>query len=66
MDYSEEELIDMFENRAAMMEFEGDMTLQQANQRAYFDIRAIVGERVPMPEHVRTLAAKFTSSSPNN
>lgn len=53
---TDEHLIELFEERAAIMEFCAGMPRQEAERAAYFDLRRLVGKEVPMPEYVREKA----------
>ena len=52
MQYTEQDLIEMFEEMAAIREYDGQMPRQEAERAAYFDLRRLVGPSVPMPEWV--------------
>jgi hypothetical protein len=58
MQYTEAELIDLWEQIAAIREYDGEMTREDAEQAAYFDWRVIVGN-VPAPEAMRDSVRKF-------
>ena len=59
MEYTEAELIEIFEERAAIREFEGGMRRDLAEKAAYWDWRKIVGNKVKVPEEIKKLANKF-------
>lgn len=59
MQYTEADLIEIYEERAAIREYDGLMERRQAEQAAYFDWRKIVGNDVVVPDHIRKLAGKF-------
>lgn len=59
MTYTEQELIEIFEERAAIREYEAGMSRSEAEKAAYFDWRKIVGDKVKVPEEIRKLASKF-------
>jgi len=61
MQYTEAELIDLWEQIAAVREYDGGMTRQDAERAAYFDWRNIVGN-VPVPEVMRDRVRKFKGS----
>ena len=46
------ELIELWEERAAIMEFDGGMERKQAERAAYFDMRKLIGN-VPVPKVIR-------------
>lgn len=50
---TDEHLIELYEERAAIMEHDGGLTRKQAERAAYFDIRKCVGKNVVMPEEIR-------------
>ena len=56
--YTEAELIDLWEQIAAVREYDGEMSRQDAEHAAYFDWRVIVGN-VPVPEVMRDRVRKF-------
>lgn len=62
MTYTEQELIEIFEERAAIRQYDGGMERKQAEQAAYFDWRKIVGKEVKVPDEIRKIVAKFRSS----
>ena len=59
MEYTEQGLIELYEERAAIMEYDGKMERRQAEQAAYWDWRKQVGKEVKVPEVIRKLAGKF-------
>lgn len=63
-DYTEEELIELYEERAAIMEFDGGLTREKAEQAAYWDWRKQVGS-VVVPAVIRDKARKFASQKPD-
>ena len=62
MQYTEDELIDLWEQIAAVREYDGEMTREDAERAAYFDWRAIVGN-VPVPEMMRDRVRKFNKDA---
>ena len=52
MDWTEQELIDLYEERAAIREYDGGMRRRDAERAAYFDWRVIVGHGVAAPEWI--------------
>ena len=58
-DWTESELIELYEERAAIAEFDGGLSREQAEQQAYFGWRQIVGPGVPVPATIQKLAKKF-------
>lgn len=60
--YTEQELIEIFEERAAIREYEAGMSRSDAEKAAYFDWRKIVGKEVKVPDEIRKIVAKFRSS----
>ena len=61
--WTESELVELYEERAAVAEFDGGLPREQAEQQAYFGWRQIVGPGVPVPDHIRKLAKKFHSET---
>jgi len=61
MQYTEDELIDLWEQIAAVREYDGEMTRKDAERAAYFDWRNIVGN-VPVSEVMRDRVRKFKGS----
>ena len=59
-DYTESELIELWEERAAIREFDGCMTRDRAEQAAYWDVKNMLGREVKMPEEIRDRVRKFT------
>lgn len=69
MDYSDDELIELYEERAAIREFDAsDLAAEHgspeqhrswAEQQAYYDLRRLVGLSIPIPQYIRDLARKF-------
>jgi len=58
IDYTEADLIELYEERAAIMEFDGGMTREAAEKAAYWDWRKQVGN-VVVPAAIREKARKF-------
>ncbi len=56
--YTEAELIELYEERAAIMEYDGGLTRREAEQAAYWELRKLVG-REGVPERVREMGRKF-------
>jgi len=52
-----EEIIELWQERSAIMEIDGGLTREQADKRAYFDIRNLIGN-VPVPEVIREAVRK--------
>jgi hypothetical protein len=59
-DYNEAELIELWEERAAIREFDGGMTREAAEKAAYWDVKNMLGREVKMPEEIRDRVRKFT------
>ena len=57
--YTEDELIELFDERAAIREFDGGMSRKDAEREAYYDLRRLVGNDVYIPEAIRELVRKF-------
>ena len=60
--WTETELIELYEEMAAIREFDGGMDSREAEQAAYWDLRKLVG-RERVPESVRELGRKFKPST---
>jgi hypothetical protein len=58
MQYTEADLIELYEERAAIMEFDGGMTREAAEKAAYWDWRKQFGN-VVVPAAIREKARKF-------
>jgi len=63
MDWTEQELIDLYEERAAIREYDGGMTRKDAERAAYFDWRVIVGRGVAAPKWIVERAKLIRSES---
>jgi len=57
--YTESDLIELFEERAAIREFDGGMRRDLAEQAAYWDVQNMLGRSVKMPEEIRDRVRKF-------
>lgn len=55
-DWTEQELIELFEEQAAIREYCGGMERQAAERAAYFDWRKIAGRRIVAPEWIQKKA----------
>ena len=58
-EYTEVELIERYEEIAAIMEHDGGMTRESAENAAYYEWRKIVGREVVVPEVIRERVRKF-------
>ena len=58
--YTEEELVERWEEIAAIREFDGEMTRQAAERAALFDLRREVGMDVPVPKAIQSIRSKST------
>jgi hypothetical protein len=58
MPYTESELIEIFDERAAIREFDGGLSRSQAEVEAYKDWRKIVGRSVPAPQQIQEVVTK--------
>ena len=56
---TEAELIEIYEERAAIMEFDGGMTREAAENAAYYEWRRTVGREVVVPEAIRERVRKW-------
>lgn len=54
--YTERELIELYEERASIRQYDGGMTRIAAEKAAYWDWRRIVGPGVSAPEYIRKMA----------
>jgi hypothetical protein len=61
--YTEADLIELWEERAAIREFDGGMTRDRAEQAAYWDVKNMLGRSVKMPESIRDRVRKFNKES---
>ena len=59
MQYTESELIELWNERAAIREYDGGLDRERAEEAAYYDLRRIVGQGVAVPEVVRDAVRKF-------
>lgn len=57
--WTEAELIELYEERAAIREHDGGMNRREAEQAAYWDWRRTVGPKIPAPQWIRDRARKF-------
>ena len=57
--YSDDELLEIYNERVAVRELDGGLSKPRAEQQAYFDFRAIVGGGFSVPPEIRRRAAKF-------
>lgn len=57
--YTETELIEIYEERAAIREYDGGMSRKEAERAAYFDWRKIVGRGIVAPEWIQERARLF-------
>lgn len=57
--YTEVELIDLWQERSAIREYDGGLDRERAEEAAYYDVRRIVGQGVAMPEVIRDAVRKF-------
>ena len=55
--YTEAEHIEIYEERAAIREFDGQLSRQEAERLAYYDWRQLVGRKVPVPDWIRERAS---------
>lgn len=53
---SDQELIEAFEERAAIMEFDGGLTRAEAEQAAYMELVRKLGFGVEFPEQIKRIA----------
>ena len=60
MQYTDNELIELWEERAAIREYDGGMTREAAEKAAYWDVKNMLGRAVKMPEEIRDRVRKFT------
>lgn len=60
--WTEAELIELYEEMAAIREYDGGMDRREAEQAAYWDLRKLVG-RERVPESVMELGRKFISKN---
>lgn len=60
--WTEAELIELYDEMAAIREYDGGMERREAEQAAYWELRKLVG-RERVPESVRELGRKFKPST---
>ncbi len=53
---SDEGLIELFDERAAIMEFDGGLSRNEAEQAAYMELVRLVGFGVELPEEITRMA----------
>jgi hypothetical protein len=56
---TEAELIERYEEIAAIMHFDGGLSVESAENAAYYEWRKIVGRQVVVPEVIRDKVRKF-------
>ena len=56
---TEAELIELYSERAAIMHFDGGLSIEAAENAAYYEWRKIVGREVVTPEVIRERVRKF-------
>jgi hypothetical protein len=59
MEWTEQELIELYEERAAIMQHDGGMTQEAAENAAYYEWRRTVGRGVVVPDVIRGRVRKF-------
>lgn len=60
-DYTPAELIELFNERAAVREYDGGMRRKEAEQAAYWDVKKLVGE-VKLPREIFEVIRKFKTN----
>ena len=58
-DWTEQELIELWEERAAIMQHDAGMSKRAADRAAYWDWRAIVGRDVAVPQEIQEKVTLF-------
>ena len=56
---TEAELIEIYEERAAIMHFDGGLSIEAAENAAYYEWRKTVGREVVVPEVIRDRVRKW-------
>jgi hypothetical protein len=56
---TEAELIELYEERAAIMEHDGALTIEAAENAAYYEWRKTVGREVVVPDVIRDKVRKW-------
>jgi hypothetical protein len=59
MELTEEELVVLYHERCAIMHFDGGLSVESAENAAYYEWRKIVGREVVVPEVIRERVRKF-------
>jgi len=62
MEWTEQELIELYEERAAIMQHDGGMTKEDSENAAYYEWRKTVGRGVAVPDVIREKVKKFSVS----
>jgi hypothetical protein len=57
--WTEAELIELYEERAAIMQHDGGMTQEAAENAAYYEWRKTVGREVVVPDVIRDKVRKW-------
>lgn len=57
-DWTEAELIELYEEMAAIREYDGGMSRREAEQAAYWELRKLVGREM-VPKAVAEMGKKF-------
>lgn len=57
--YTEDELIEIYEERAAIREYDGGFSRKEAERLAYFDWRRLVGRSIATPASIREKLASY-------
>lgn len=63
--WTEDELVELYEERAAVREFDGGMNRDVAEKAAYWDWRIIVGRHRAVPDAIQQRAKRFKESVGN-
>jgi hypothetical protein len=60
MNWTERDLIELYEERAAILEHDAKLSRKEAEKQAYWQWRQLVGQGVPAPKRVQeiVMAAK--------
>ena len=62
MEWTEQELIELYEERAAIMQYDGGLSKEAAENAAYYEWRKTVGRGAVVPDVIREKVKKFSVS----
>lgn len=65
-EYTHDELIELYEERAAIMEYDGGIDRLEAQRLAYWDWRHIVGPKTKVPKQIQSWFLEHRNLWPKN